>query len=73
MNTIELWHWRVTDPVSRRRYVTRHRMTEANALDFDPAAQRVEGSLERRVARDDLQSISARAGLRTDPVSQKAP
>lgn len=43
MNTIELWH--VIDPVSRCRYVTRYRETQANALDFDPAAQRVEGSL----------------------------
>jgi len=72
-HVIELWHWRVTDPVSRRRYVTRYRMTEASALDFDPTAERVEGSLERRVVRDDLQSISARAGQRADPVSQKAP
>lgn len=65
MNTIELWHWRVTDPVSRCRYVTRYRMTQANALDFDPGAQRVEGSLERRAVRDDLQSITAPAGTGT--------
>ena len=48
---IELWHWRVTDKVSRRHFITRHRMTQADALDFDPAAERVEGSLERRVVR----------------------
>ena len=40
---IELWHWRVTDKVSRRQFITRHRMTQADALDFDPAAERVEG------------------------------
>lgn len=54
---IELWHWRVTDKVSRRDFITRHRMTQADALDFDPAAERVEGSLERRVVRCDPRSI----------------
>ncbi|MDZ7589942.1 MAG: hypothetical protein U5L05_04455 [Rubrivivax sp.] len=54
---IELWHWRVTDKVSRRPFITRHRMTQADALDFDPAAERVEGSLERCVVRGDPQSI----------------
>ena len=54
---IELWHWRVTDKVSRRHFITRHRMTQADALDFDPAAERVEGSLERRVVRIDALSI----------------
>jgi len=48
---IELWHWRVTDKVSRRHFITRRRMTQADALDFDPAAERVEGSLERRIVR----------------------
>jgi len=52
-NIIELWHWRVTDKVSRRHFITRHRMTQEDALDFDPAAERVEGSLERRVERHD--------------------
>jgi hypothetical protein len=32
-------------------------MTQADALDFDPAAERVEGSLERRVVRCDPRSI----------------
>ena len=54
---IELWHWRVTDKVSRRHFITRHRMTQADALDFDSAAERVEGSLERRVVRGDALSI----------------
>lgn len=56
-DTIELWHWRVTDKVSRRRFITRHRMTQEDALDFDPAAERVEDSLERRVVRHDPRSI----------------
>jgi len=51
---IDLWHWRVTDKVSRRSFITRHPMTEAQALDFDPGAERIEGSLVRRVVRDDL-------------------
>jgi hypothetical protein len=54
---MELWHWRVTDKVSRRQFITRHRMTQADALDFDPAAERVEGSLDRRVVRGDPRSI----------------
>jgi hypothetical protein len=70
---VELWYWRVTDPVSRRRYVTRYRMTEANALDFDPAAERIEGSLERRVVRNDRQAIATRAGYRRDSVGQESP
>jgi hypothetical protein len=56
-DSIELWHWRVTDKVSRRQFITRHRMTQADALDFDPAAERVEGSLERRVVCGDPRSI----------------
>lgn len=48
MPTLELWHWRVTDPASGCRYVTRHLMTEAGALSFDPAASRVPGTWELR-------------------------
>ncbi|WP_088287454.1 hypothetical protein [Ideonella sp. A 288] len=48
MPTIELWHWRVRDRVSGRRYVTRYPMSEANALDFDPCAERLPGSWELR-------------------------
>jgi hypothetical protein len=70
---IELWHWRVTDGVSGRRYVTRYKMTEVNALDFDPAAERIEGSLERRVVRNDRQAIATRAGYRREPTSPNAP
>lgn len=46
--TIDLWLWRVTDPVSRRNYITSYRMAEPDALDLDPVAERIEGSLERR-------------------------
>jgi hypothetical protein len=45
---IELWFWRVTDPVSQRRYVTRHRLNETDAIDLDPNAERVPGSMELR-------------------------
>jgi hypothetical protein len=40
MPILELWHWRVTDPASGCRYVTRHPMTEASALSFDQEATR---------------------------------
>jgi hypothetical protein len=45
---IELWLWRVTDPVSQRRYVTRYRLNQTDALDLDPQAERVPGSQELR-------------------------
>ena len=67
MRIIELWLWRVTDPVSHLRYTTRYRMTEANALDLDPAAERVPGSQELRQAPDDLLAISTSAWLRRVP------
>ena len=58
MNTIELWLWRVTDPVSHRCYVTRYRMTEVDALDLDPAAERVPGSQEIRKIPTDTMALS---------------
>jgi len=48
MPILELWHWRVTDPASGCRYVTRHPMTEASALSFDPEATRAPESWELR-------------------------
>ena len=43
---IHKWRWRINDPARPgRRYVTRHHMTEAEALATDPAAERVENSL----------------------------
>lgn len=47
MKTLDLYRWRVTDPVSRRRYITRYPLSEANARDFDPCAERIEGTHER--------------------------
>ena len=54
---IELWFWRVTDPVSLRRYVTRYRLNEADALDLDPNAERVPGSQELRQVAVDSQAL----------------
>jgi hypothetical protein len=56
---IELWFWRVTDPVSRRRYVTRYRLNEADALDLDPNAERVPGSRELRSVPDESRALRA--------------
>ncbi len=47
MQTLDLYRWRVTDPVSRRCYVTRYPLSEANAKDLDPCAERIEGSHEQ--------------------------
>jgi hypothetical protein len=46
MKPTELHHWRVTDRVSGRRYVTRYPMSEASARDFDPMAERVSAACE---------------------------
>ena len=41
-----LWRWRVTDPARpARRYLTRHHMSEAEALEMDPTAERDPGTL----------------------------
>ena len=41
-----LWRWRVTDPARpARRYLTRHHMSEAEALEMDPTAEREPGTL----------------------------
>jgi hypothetical protein len=47
MRTIELWRWRVRG-LNGRQHVTRYAMTEAEALQRDPEAVRVEGTLEIR-------------------------
>ena len=49
MHTVDLYRWHLTDPESGRRYITRHRMTEADARAVDPAAVSLPGSLERRL------------------------
>ena len=46
MQIIDLYRWRVTDGVSGRRYITRYPMSQANAKDLDPKAERIEGSHE---------------------------
>lgn len=47
MQILDLYRWRVTDPVSRRCYITRYPLSEVNAKDLDPGAERIEGSHER--------------------------
>ena len=39
-----LYKWRVTDPITGKRYVARYYMTEADALKLDPSAEKVPGS-----------------------------
>lgn len=40
-----LWTWIVSDPVRPgRRYRTRYEMSEADALELDPTAEKVPGS-----------------------------
>lgn len=62
MKTVELWRWRVADPVRPgRTYVTRYVMTEEQALAKCPTAERVPGSLERRQVADSDIEIAARS------------
>jgi hypothetical protein len=58
MKTLELYRWRITDPASGRKHVTRHRMTREHALQVDPHAQPVEGSLELRAVSEDVWAVS---------------
>lgn len=44
MHTITRWRWRVLDPERGVRYATRHHLTESDALETDPAAERIEAS-----------------------------
>jgi hypothetical protein len=44
-----MWLWTITDPITKRRRQTRHRMTEKDALGRHGAdAVKVQGSLEIR-------------------------
>lgn len=46
---LKLWFWTVTDPVTKKRRRTRHRMTEQNARErHGEDAEKVEWSLEIR-------------------------
>ena len=47
MRTIELWRWRVRG-LKGRPHATRYVMTEAEALQRDPEAVRVMGTIEVR-------------------------
>lgn len=47
MHTITLWRWHITDDRGRR-VATRYRMTEAEALQADPTAERIPGTEETR-------------------------
>ncbi len=44
MHTITRWRWRVLDPERGVRYATRHHMTEIEARETDPGAERIEVS-----------------------------
>jgi len=46
MKTKELWRWRLRDEITGKTYTTRCVMTEADALDRDSQAVRVEWSKE---------------------------
>ena len=61
MEQREYWRWVVWSDTHHRRVTTRHRMTEADALSRDPAAERVPDSMELRR----VQPVQDAAGLAT--------
>jgi hypothetical protein len=48
MQTVEYWRWWIVSETTGRRVKTRHLMTEAQALERDPTATRVPGTMEPR-------------------------
>ena len=48
MKTVEFWCWWVVDEVTGKRRATRHKMTEPEALERHPGAERVAGTMELR-------------------------
>lgn len=52
MPTLHLWRWRLTNPVTGKLYTTRYAMSEPDALQMSPDAQKVPGSYERREVPD---------------------
>lgn len=54
MHTITRWRWRVLDPERGIRYATRHHMTEAEALETDPGAERIEATRQNLEVPDNV-------------------
>jgi hypothetical protein len=52
MATKHYWRWVVTEEWSGRRIKTRHVMTEADALERDPTAEKIPGTYECREVPD---------------------
>lgn len=46
MKTKELWRWRLRNKITGRPYTSRYVMTEADAMELDPLAERVAFSKE---------------------------
>ena len=63
MNRLELWRFRVRDPITGKRYVTRYVTTEQDAKERYPDAERVEGTLE---VREVIEGQSTGTFLRND-------
>lgn len=69
MRTIELYRWRLTSPITGRRYTSGYLMTEADARELDPTAERVAGTQEdRQVPDDPLESTSTGGPMRSLPL-----
>jgi hypothetical protein len=44
-----MWRWRLHSQISGKLYITRYAMTEADALELDPLAERLDFSKEVRL------------------------
>ncbi len=58
MVTKHYWRWVVTEEWSSRRIKTRHHMTEADALERDPTAEKIPGTYECREIPEDNRAHS---------------
>jgi len=65
-NQVELWRWRLRDDIGRL-HTTRYAMSETDAMEMDPLAERLPWSLEVRMVpenEDEHQALATSAFLR---------
>jgi hypothetical protein len=56
MKTVKVYQYRVKDPITGRRYLTRYKLTEEEAAERYPERERLETTEESRTIYDDVHS-----------------
>ena len=59
MKTVKVYQYRVRDPITGRRYLTRYKLTEEEAAERYPERERLETSEETRTIHDRDAPISS--------------